>query len=351
MGGPPRVGRAIGLAAAGVVLGVAALAVASRLLERALRGGPPPVASVAAPTEGEIPGLDDLLQAELGRVGASLAASPGPDGVEIVRVPPRTTPRALGEALRRAARAVDIELYAAPLEGDEVEVRVYAGKRLARRLLLRASQAALLPAPDVPTLRERPLVAVVVTDLGDQPPGDLLTLDVPLTLAITPFSPYSLRLAEDARLTWHEVLVDLEGAEPPEAQLRAVPGASGVLREDPAEALPAFDAAAISVVVDDTPSPPEPPPHARVASTTRLPGAPATELLALAWTTAREQGRALVVLSATDPTFPDAILGLRKAQALGYRVALASEIARWEDVRGLPHERSEAARAARGRGR
>lgn len=347
---PRPLTRSLLAAAVGLLVLGGVLAGSTAALETWLRPTPalrtPPTSREPLPE----PTLDGFLARELGRAGATLSSVASTDGTEVVRVPDGVSPRELGEALRRAALAEDIELYAAPLEDNEAEVRVYDGAVLLRRMVLRPTQTALLPAPDMPTLREQPLLGVVIAGLGHRPAGDLLEMGLPLTLAVKPFTPHSLRIAEDARLRWHEVLVELEASEAAaDTQLQAVPGAAGALWTAAQQRLPTFDAATLPTVVHHGPTPGPALEGGRTVEAAGLPGASAREQLAHAWSQAREQGHALVVLQADDPTLPEALHALRQAPSLGYRLALASEVARWEDVRGLSDAESRAQAALHGR--
>lgn len=305
------------------------------VLERLL-SPPVPTAEGDATGASEHPEIDAFLTGQLAALGAARSggADTGPTQA-VYRLPPQVDVREAAAKLRTASREAKLELHTAPLGELDIEVRAYDGKVLARRLILRETQAGMAPAPPAPTLRERPQVAVVIVDLGDRPPGDLLELPIPLTLALPAFEPWTLRLAEDGMRHWHEILVDLEpsGGPPPDEQLHAVPYASGVLARGSATPLPPPASLPHGVVVHTGAAPTtEAPTLAAIAP----PGGTATEALARAWAAAARDGVATVALSATDPTLPEAVQSMLRAEAAGYRLVLASEAARWEEIRGIP---------------
>jgi len=65
--------------------------------------------------------------------------------------------------------------------------------------------------PSLPKIAGRPKVALVIDDLGaeDQMSQELLHWEVPLTLSILPFTPYSKSLAQQARQRGKEVILHL----------------------------------------------------------------------------------------------------------------------------------------------
>ncbi len=281
------------------------------------------------------PLLDRALAAE----GASPTGEAGPDGQRSYRLPPGTSPDDAAERVREAARAADIELYSAPSGDFDVELRVYAGPELAARVLLRpALGAASRLAPHAPTLRERPLLAVIITGLGDRPPGDLAALPIPLTLSIRPYEAFSLQIAEEGMLHWHEVLLELdrsEGAASPSEQLRALPHGSGLVLTGPVTALQPIEGLPMGVLVyPDGLSPPATT-LARVRAHAPT-GAPATEAVARALHLASRDGHASVLLAADDPSLGEALSGLLDADARGYRLVLATEVARPDQMHGPP---------------
>ncbi len=155
---------------------------------------------------------------------------------------PGVAPDALAARLQGLAREAvpGADVYVTARDDLEVDVRIYAGKRLVHRLIL------------VPTLEELSkrsrgeapaLVAVVVLGLGQDARQDqaVLQADVPLSVGLVPFSPFALRMARDATRNHKEVLVELPAGVTTNAQaaeaLMAVPGATGVVLRTPPQAL------------------------------------------------------------------------------------------------------------------
>lgn len=123
------------------------------------------------------------------------------------------------------------EVYVTPRDDLEVDVRVYAGKRLVHRLVL----IPTLEEPETARGEHPALVALVVLGMGQDATKDnaVLSANVPLSIGLVPFSPFALRMAREATRHHKEVLVDLprdiaDDAAAAEALL-AVPGATGVV--------------------------------------------------------------------------------------------------------------------------
>jgi hypothetical protein len=260
----------------------------------------------------------------------------------VYMVPIGVEPAQVGQRLRAAAAAEGVEAYASPVDGLDVELRVYAGAALRYHLVLVPTLAADPVAPPEPTLRMRPQLAIVVRGLGYADASRLLELPIPLSVCVEAYSPFALRTAFDATRRWHEVLVELPpqeagavGARVGEA-FRAVPFASGVL----GLAAPAADAGlpAASIVVLNGRAAPRPPPGARYTlvpaqGSSRL---GAAQALLRARHLALQRGVATVVLDALDPDIVPALRWALRADQDGYRLVLASEAARSADVRGVP---------------
>ncbi len=155
---------------------------------------------------------------------------------------PGVDPESLGRRLQGlAAEALPgAQVYVTPREDLEVDVRIYAGKRLVHRLVL-------VPTLEEPSKRERgeqpALVAVVVLGLGEDAQLDkaVLQAEVPLSVGLVPFSPFALRMAREATRHHKEVLVELPAEVDSDVAAReavmAVPGATGVVLSVPPAAL------------------------------------------------------------------------------------------------------------------
>lgn len=304
---------------------------------------PAPLVSVTE-AEGTAEAVDALLAEALSAAGATLLGEEvrSSDGVRhaVYQLPPGEEPLALAREIRATATARGLELYASPVDGLDAEVRAYAGAAVRQQLLLiptlPSAEAAEAPRPK--SLRERPLLAIIVAGLGDaRAPEWLQEVPIPLTVAIRPYAPFSLRLAQEAALAWHEVLVDLSGHPAVVSDkkalaeaMAAVPFSSGLLSPvPPRAALPT----PFAVLVQ---------PDSRGEAPTAVRGqwVPAqrslrrsaqdtltrTRLLAL------RDGAAAIVLDLQDPGLEGVLAWA--AQEKGFRIALASEVARADQVRG-----------------
>ncbi len=121
----------------------------------------------------------------------------------------------------------DAEIYVVEQENHQVQVRFYAGSRLAQVLELEPSLGPW------PTLKghTNPMLALVVWDVDRDPHGirQLMEQGQPMALALSPYSPFTLRLSRDALLTHTEVLAVAEQDVSLPESLEAVPHASGLL--------------------------------------------------------------------------------------------------------------------------
>ncbi len=119
------------------------------------------------------------------------------------------------------------EIYVLEQGSREVQLRFYAGPRLA---LVMDLQPNLGPWPTLAN-GQAPMLALVVYGIDADPHGvhQLMELGAPLALALSPYSPFTLRLSRDALLTHTEVLAIAETDVSLAESLESVPHASGVL--------------------------------------------------------------------------------------------------------------------------
>lgn len=119
------------------------------------------------------------------------------------------------------------EIYVVERETHEVQLRFYAGPRLAVVLELEPSLEAW---PTLPR-GSQPQLALVVSDVDADPHGVRLLMERgrPIALALSPYSPFTLRFSRDALLTHTEVLAIAEPDVSLAESLEAVPHASGLL--------------------------------------------------------------------------------------------------------------------------
>lgn len=228
------------------------------------------------------------------------------------------------------------EVYLVTTETLTVEVRVYAASRLAAFLTL----VPTLPEWPQVAPAQSPLLSIVLRDAREAPRRlrGLYEYHQPFSVALSPYSPFTLRLARDAVTEHKEVLVLHREDGPFEELLAAVPHASGILLEAVPDLEPRPQAASLqradAYVLDMTPQ-----------------GLPATWIRALraegvsfirghAWddtepeTTQRRfrhgaarDGAAILVVPLTEPTVEEILATLTVAQERGYRPSFAAEVA------------------------
>lgn len=123
------------------------------------------------------------------------------------------------------------EIYLLEQQNHLVQVRFYAGSRLALVLELKPS---LGPWPTLVS-GQSPLLALVIHGVDKDPHGvrQLMEQGEPMALALSPYSPFTLRLSRDALLTHTEVLALAEADVTLAESLEAVPHASGLLITSP----------------------------------------------------------------------------------------------------------------------
>ena len=288
------------------------------------------------PTEAELALVDSFLAGALERAGADeVLAHQETDGVvqSIRRLPPGADAVATARRIREQAAEQGIELYLHSPDALDAELRVYAGRDLRARVLLVPDITAPPDPPRTDTLRERPLLAFVVTGLGEEDATRLLETKVPLSLGLRPYAPFSLRIAREALRRWHEVLAHLPEGGDAEA-LAAVPWASGMVVDGgPSPELPTLP---FGVLVHAAAAPGRRPPSALTPLPAQRPARlGALETLNRARALATREGSAAMMLDASDPQLDAVLAWARAASTAGFRVALASEVARADEVRGV----------------
>jgi len=154
-------------------------------------------------------------------------------------------PLALARRLEALVASSDdsAEIYVVEQQAQQVQVRFYAGSRLAQVLELEPS---LGPWPSLAPF-ETPLLALVVWDVDNDPHGVRLLMErgAPMALALSPYSPFTLRFSRDALLTHTEVLAIAEEDVSLPESLDAVPHASGLLLLSAPQGDPETTAAAL----------------------------------------------------------------------------------------------------------
>ena len=279
--------------------------------------------------------LDRFMEDALRRIGATEVISrEDDDGVirGIFQLPEDAENSMIGQRLRRFAAEADVELYASPVDGLDLEVRAYAGPSLRQQVLLVPN----LPEP--PTFQrsvrslDRPMLAIVVTDVGDASADAILKVDVPVTVAIRPYTPFALRSARIAASSWNEVLAHVPREMTPQEAQRAVPLATGIWFDGtPVAPLGTHD---VVVVPADRISGARTPDSLRVLPAQRSDRKDAVSTLNRARHIAARMGQSALVVPADDPSLNDILRWAERAHKDGYRIVLASEAARAREIVG-----------------
>ena len=241
--------------------------------------------------------------------------------------------------LVRRSREAGWEAHATAFGSTGAELRLYADGLLVMRAEVHPDRRPLQRAEPGPTLRHRPLLALVVHNLGDDDAARLIEVPLPLGLAILPYRPHSLRLARGAVQAGHEVILELPKAEAssPEARaqaLAAIPWVSGVLVTGPPPAsLPALP---FGVLLSDAGVEA----HQRAANAGYraidvIVGADPMAGLAEAQRRALSDGGATLVVDAKHGGLRDVLdWAAHQAETDGFRLALPAELARMDEVVG-----------------
>ena len=183
--------------------------------------------------------IDAFLEDTLPNIGASqLLARDVKRGVvrSTWQLDYGTSLSGLATELQRRAAAEGIDVHPQESTTPDRIIEVFGHRDLVHELLL------ISPAPRVstpgfnPDPNQRPMVALILTDLGMRPAEYIVEMPIPLTLAIRPYLPYSLWLAEQSVHHWHEVLLDATELSPASGSLsnayNALPFATGIRVED-----------------------------------------------------------------------------------------------------------------------
>jgi len=181
------------------------------------------------------------------------------------------------------------------------------------------------------------MLALVVDAVDRDPHGSYRLLDIPqpLAVALSPYSPYTLRMAREAVTRHKEVLARVEPDTTPTEALEAVPHATGVLFEAPPKGEPDAEAAALRgqgiYVVDAAGLPAA---WTRALRDARVPrvrairaaaSGPAGDLRAFR-ARAVHEGAGVLVVDADAPITPEALDSLSVAATHGFRPAFVAEV-------------------------
>lgn len=323
-------GLLVGLLLLGLLAGVGvfyAPDLARLALERPARA-PPSSRADRKPEDREAAAIDPLLI----ELGLSPAGSVREGDEERIawRMPEGAELSALAGRLRERAAAEGLQAHLQ--ERDELELRLLAwrqdGAPVERLLLPTLPARREGPATN---RRQRPLVALVVTGLGESAPPEGLQTERKLTVAVVPGRPHSLVTARAAALAWHEVLVDLRGRAPSEGDpCDPLPYCSGLL-VDPAPS-PEPTPRAGRVLLRPSASLSETPEALRVGGAWWARGRAEEELTSRLLHLAFARGHSTLLIEAQDPSLPGLLRWAEKENAV--RFVSASEIARPTETLG-----------------
>ena len=279
--------------------------------------------------------VDRFVEDVLRRIGAvEVLSREDENGLVrgIFQLPKGAQAAMIAQRMRRFAAESDLELYASPVDGLDLEIRVYAGATLRQQLLL---------IPDLPeppkykkSIRslDRPLVALVITNVGEASVDTILATTAPITVAIRPYTPFALRSARIAAGAWHEVLAHVPRDMTPQEAQRAVPLATGIWFDGtPVAPLGKYD---VVVVPSDRVSGARTPENLRVLPAQHSERRDAMATLSRAQHIAARMGQAALVIDANDPELGAILKWAANAHVDGYRMVLASEAARASEVQG-----------------
>ena len=279
--------------------------------------------------------VDRFVEDVLRRIGAvEVLSREGEEGVVkgIFQLPKGAQAPMIAQRMRRFAAESDLELYASPVDGLDLEIRVYAGATLRQQLLL------IPDLPEPPKYKksvrslDRPLIALVITNVGEASADNILSTTAPITVAIRPYTPFALRSARIAAGAWHEVLAPVPHEMTPQEAQRAIPLATGIWFDGtPVAPLGQHD---VVVVPSDRISGARTPENLRVLPAQHSDRRDAKATLSRAQHIAVRMGQSALVIDANDPDLASILKWATNAHKDGYRMVLASEAARASEIHG-----------------
>ena len=283
--------------------------------------------------------VDAFVAATMPTIEATQLAAEERDGIHHAIYQTRADPLQLAQSIREHADEAGVELYISQVDGLDAEMRVYAGPGVRHQILLVPTLPADPRPPRVRALRERPLMALVLSGLGDSRRLPITHTEIPLTVAVQPYSPFTLRLAHLAAMRWDEVLLDMTGMgnevrdrNQLSRALSAVPFATGVLSDAlPYSTLPGLSMGVIVQLEARRTVPlsirsqwvPAQHSHRRSALETLT----RTRILAI------QEGAATMTIDINDPDLPEVLSWA--ALTTDFRMALVSEVLRADQTRGI----------------
>ncbi len=160
--------------------------------------------------------VDKYIQQSFNKLRIPL---PNNQAFTIETINPKETSQGLHQDLINSG----VEAYVSHGE-QQSEMRIYDVKQLRYRI-------QFVLESDVPVTtnidREQVKLAIVFSNIGDSDIQNIIKITEPISVAIKPYTPFALRVANKAALNWHEVLIDLREIETPEWDV--LPFYSGIL--------------------------------------------------------------------------------------------------------------------------
>jgi hypothetical protein len=239
-------------------------------------------------------------------------------------------PQIDAKEMQGALRKLNIETYVMNMDGLDAELRVYSGEKLKLRYLFTPPLPETIEAPKESKAYKSPIVAIIIAGLGSRDRWKYTRHPLPLTLAVEPHLPFSLRVAEDGAKHWHEIQADLRSIEQKNHLATAdIPHATGVLtnRRIRAEKLPRG-------LINIFPSDGSAADKGRFLSAQYRTRQSTEKTLRRTLQIAASQGRAAILLEEDDPGIEAILAWSLTAADQGFRLAFASEVLRWQSLHG-----------------
>ncbi len=271
--------------------------------------------------------LSEALSAEGLQRKSSVEQAPGRRS-EVWQTQPGTEMEALLDRLAERARAAGVEQHGQVRDELDGLLRTWAGSVAVDEVLILPALPADTPPPPSPNRRIRPLLAIVIAGLGEVAAAELVSTPLPLSVAIRPTRPASLRVARDAALAWQEVLADLRESELSPAEARAaLPFCTGLLTgELSSGALQGLDLDTVLLAPESSNATPG---HALLVRGAWMARQRALDdLLARLSHLAAQRGHTTLVIEHDAPALPGLLRWAQETGASRYRLVQASEIVR-----------------------
>ncbi len=227
-------------------------------------------------------------------------------------------PETIAKRIQRRLRAQNIESYVLSVDGLDADLYIYQNEVLTHRYLFIKSLKRNITVSDTLENIDLPQIAIVIGGLGEQKIPLLLRHTQPLNLAIKPAKPFSLPLAEEAALHWHEVLVDARNQNHRLIPF-SLPFASGILSKKKRAKLPPFFINLFPSTGELYKTPHYLPLQFRYHTDMYF-------LLQRTKQLAIDNGAAAILAEHDDPELPYLLSWSTKAHEEGFRIAMVSEL-------------------------